>query len=901
MGVVYEAEQISLGRRVALKVLPRQVSGDRMVRERFRREARAAARLHHTNIVPVFEVGQDRDVRFYAMQFIQGQGLESVITELRRLRDRARSETMIKSASEAQSHSSRPEPSRLRIEGPNLGEEVEVSAVLQSIIAGRFDPGGRSPEPVEAPRSMQPVAHAGNLTTQPGTSMERGPTESGSALKRTEIDSAIIGDPSGPGRTHRLATTASSSAPASSSSAILPGGTQLSSAESGRRGFFRSLAQIGRQVAGGLAYAHAGGIIHRDIKPSNLLLDTEGVVWIADFGLAKGDDEGLTHTGDILGTIRYMAPERFRGESDARSDVYALGMTLYELLTLRPGFHSADRLELIEQIKTEEPPRPRSVDARIPRDLETIVLKAIEKDPKARYQSAQAMGEDLGRFLADEPIRARQISTAERFGRWAKRNPVIAGLGGVLIGVLVLATVCSLVAMERFRIQAQTQRALASSREDARKGADLARAEEAAARLKADQANTSLRATQEELHRTVYATRSNLALAAWDANDVGRLGTLLDMLRPAPGEPDLRGWEWRYLWQLGHEDRLTLGAREDHFADVVFSPDGRIIAGLGDKGRIQLWDRRTGELLRMTGVTNGGRLADLAGGVGALAFSPDGHSLAGPGPDGSLVLYAVDTGRPTLSFEGPPEAVQKLAWSPDGRTLVAAISKHVMRLWDATTRQPLITFTGHTAEIGGLVFTSDGRTVLSGGYDQTIQAWDPATGDVRYVLQGHSGAVHDLALGPDGRTLASVGSDKTCILWDLPGRRPRTTLRGHTDMVNRVAFSPDGRTLATSSNDNTVRLWDAADGSPRGILEGHTDDVYGLAFSPDGRLASSGWDKTIRLWDPASGQTLLILKGHAGLIRCIKFSPDGRTIASAGYDRTIKLWEAAPPAVLARP
>ena len=239
--------------------------------------------------------------------------------------------------------------------------------------------------------------------------------------------------------------------PPSSSSAILPGGTQLSSVESGRRAFFRSLAQIGRQVAGGLAYAHARGIVHRDIKPSNLLLDTEGVVWITDFGLAKGDDEGLTQTGDILGTLRYMAPERFRGEGDARADVYALGLTLYELLTLRPGFDSSDRLKLIEQIKTEEPPRPRSVDARIPRDLETIVLKAIEKDPKARYQSAEAMGEDLGRFLADEPIRARQVSAAERYWRWARRNPAIAVLGGVLTGVLVLATVSSLLATERFR------------------------------------------------------------------------------------------------------------------------------------------------------------------------------------------------------------------------------------------------------------------------------------------------------------------------------------------------------------------------------------------------------------------------------------------------------------------
>jgi eukaryotic-like serine/threonine-protein kinase len=174
------------------------------------------------------------------------------------------------------------------------------------------------------------------------------------------------------------------------------------------------------------------------------------VVWIADFGLAKAEDEGLTQSGDILGTIRYMAPERFRGEGDARVDVYALGLTLYELLTLHPGFDCSDRLKLMERIKTEEPPRPRSVDGRIPRDLETIVLKAIEKDPKARYQTAKAMGEDLGRFLADEPIRARQVSTVERFWRWARRNPGIAILGGALTALLVLVTIGALLAAGRF-------------------------------------------------------------------------------------------------------------------------------------------------------------------------------------------------------------------------------------------------------------------------------------------------------------------------------------------------------------------------------------------------------------------------------------------------------------------
>ena len=174
------------------------------------------------------------------------------------------------------------------------------------------------------------------------------------------------------------------------------------------------MAQIGLQAAQGLAYAHASGIVHRDIKPSNLLLDHAGVVWIADFGLAKGEDQGLTHTGDILGTLRYMAPERFRGEGDARADVYALGLTLYELVTLRPGFDSSDRLRLIEQIKIEEPLRPRAVDARIPRDLETIVLKAIEKDPKARYQSAEAIAEDLrqvpGRRADPGPPGQRRLS-----------------------------------------------------------------------------------------------------------------------------------------------------------------------------------------------------------------------------------------------------------------------------------------------------------------------------------------------------------------------------------------------------------------------------------------------------------------------------------------------------------
>jgi serine/threonine protein kinase/Flp pilus assembly protein TadD len=339
MGVVYEAEQQSLGRRVALKVLPAHTLKDAKALERFRREARAAAKLHHTNIVPVFEVDQDGDLCFYAMQFIQGQALDQIIDELRRLREHSQAV-------------------------PTQAQ----GAAARSLLTG--------------------VYKALELTEGYVPTEERPPSD--------------VATPSGE--------------------------TPLSGAGSDHPHYFRSVAHIGQQVAQALAYAHARHIIHRDIKPSNLLLDAAGVVWVTDFGLAKTDDDGLTNTGDIVGTLRYMAPERFNGHGNARADVYALGLTLYELLTLQPAFAARDRLKLIEQIRTTEPARPRTVDRRIPRDLETIVLKAMDKDATRRYQTAEELAQDLGRFLDDEPIHARSASLAERGWRWARRRPAVAGL-----------------------------------------------------------------------------------------------------------------------------------------------------------------------------------------------------------------------------------------------------------------------------------------------------------------------------------------------------------------------------------------------------------------------------------------------------------------------------------------
>ncbi len=311
MGVVYEAEHGPLGRRVALKVLPGHLlSGDRL-RDRFRREATAAARLHHTNIVPVFEAGEADGRCFYAMPLITGAGLDQVI------RDRAAGAT------------------------------------------------GKSP-----------------------------------ALARLPAPE-----------------------------------------------YMRAVAKIGAQVADALAYAHGRGVYHRDIKPSNLLVDERGGVWVTDFGVAKLVAEAnLTHTGDLVGTLRYMPPERFAGQTDPRGDIYSLGVTLYELLTLHPAFPEATPHHLMRLITHEDPVRPRWLNSAIPADLETVILKAAARDPADRYQTPGELADDLRRFLDDRPVRAKRANPADRACRWARRNPALATALGAVFLLMAAVTVVSVIA-----------------------------------------------------------------------------------------------------------------------------------------------------------------------------------------------------------------------------------------------------------------------------------------------------------------------------------------------------------------------------------------------------------------------------------------------------------------------
>lgn len=336
MGVVYEAVQESLGRHVALKLLPHEVLANPKRLERFHREARSAARLHHTNIVPVFGTGLADGRHYYAMQFIAGHPLDAVIDEVRRQRD---------------------------VSGPPPPAQEAVTMVATALMMGTF--------------ARPPVAASAATCHNSGEFV---------------VSDSRVPPPAEP----------------SPSGSLSDDGWA----------YWVAVARVGAQVADALAYAHAQGVLHRDIKPANLLLDLKGTVWVTDFGLAKArESDNLTQEGEIVGTLRDMAPERFGGASDHRVDIYALGLTLYEMLTLRPAFDTENRPKLIEQVMAASPPSPRSINPAVPRDLETVALKAVARDPDLRYQDAEELADDLRRFVEDRPVRARRVTTTEQLWR----------------------------------------------------------------------------------------------------------------------------------------------------------------------------------------------------------------------------------------------------------------------------------------------------------------------------------------------------------------------------------------------------------------------------------------------------------------------------------------------------
>jgi WD40 repeat protein/tetratricopeptide (TPR) repeat protein len=688
----------------------------------------------------------------------------------------------------------------------------------------------------------------------------------------------------------------------------------------------RQAAALVETLARALHAAHCRGIVHRDASPGNVLLAADGTPKWTDFGLAKRLDVnvGTTQTGAILGTPSYLAPEAAAGRSKEvgpAADVYGVGAILYELLTGRPPFRAETVLDTLQQVVADEPVPPVRLNARVPRDLETICLKALAKDPSRRYASAAELAEDLRRFQAGEPINARPVGSAERAWRWCRRNPALAGLLGVVAVTLLLGIGVA----SSFAVQARDEAGRARANEQtAEKEAEKAQENENRALRERGEVERQLTRAEELL----YASQIDRAQAYWRAGNAAAAQDLLDRCRW-----DYRDWEHHYLHTVCHASHLTLRGHTHWVWSVCFSPDGRRLATASVDRTVKVWDAQTGqEILTLRGHTEGVRsvcfspdgrrlatasarwtsmdlpgevkvwdaqtghelrtLRGHTGEVQSVCFSPDGRRLATASWDRTVRVWDAQTGQEQLTLKGP-SIVWGVCFSPDGRRLASADGDNTVKVWDAQTGQKLRTLRGHTEGVQSVCFSPDGRRLATASWDQTVRVWDAQRGQEQLSLKGHTSQINSVCFSPDGRRLASASSDKTVRVWDAQTGQETLTLKGHTNAVLSVCFSPDGRRLASASGDRTVRVWDAQTRQEFHTLPAHTAQVLSVCWSPDGYLlASASHDKAVKVWDAQTGQELRTLAGHTDAVLGVCFSPDGRRLASASQDHTVKVWEA---------
>jgi WD40 repeat protein/tRNA A-37 threonylcarbamoyl transferase component Bud32 len=648
----------------------------------------------------------------------------------------------------------------------------------------------------------------------------------------------------------------------------------------------RQAAEMVEKLTIAMHFAHQHGVVHRDLKPGNVLLTEDGIPKVTDFGLAKRSwvaEQGATRSGAILGTPGYMAPEQALGRTRAvgpAADIYALGAILYELITGRPPFLAASLLETLEQVRFQEPVPPRWLRPQLPRDLETICCRCLQKEPSSRYASAQALADDLHRFLRGEPVEARPVGWLERTGKWARRRPVIAGL---------LATVVLLTTLGFTGILWQWRRA-ERRRQDLEVALDAARTAREAERAQREKADASL-----------YFHRIALAHSEWLAGHATRAIQILEECR---GD-EHRGWEWQYLERLFHPELLNLQGHSLPVRQVTYSPDGRLLAsssglwGSNEPGEILVWD-----------AASGAKLFTLQGHPGpimTLAFSPDSRLLVSGGGSwtdrtSTVKLWDTATGRELRTLVTGAGHVHSVAFCPDRP--VIAVGGHALQLWEYLAGQPGRSQSGAAAPGENQRGTAASPLMTDGGPPQdsarpagelltarrpTSETRSPS--ETRF-LKGHRGTVHGLAFSPDGRFLVTASGDKTLRIWDAKTGEELRVLPGGDDL-RCVDFSPDGKLVAAGGHWGAIKVWDAsADFAEAAAHRCHSAPVECLKFSPDGQyLAVVSSDGAVRLWMPRTGFEHVVFRGHTGCVYGVAFRPDGRVLASGGQDQTVKTWD----------
>jgi WD40 repeat protein len=605
----------------------------------------------------------------------------------------------------------------------------------------------------------------------------------------------------------------------------------------------REAARLVRDAARAMHHAHGRGVVHRDLKPANILLTGTAPPEpkVGDFDLARLIGEkatALSRRGPV-GTASYMAPEQAGGKGQQvgpAADVYALGAVLYECLTGTPPFRGATFEETVAQVLGSEPVPPRRLRPDLPRDLESVTLRCLAKAPTDRYASAEALADDLQRFLDGRPTAAQPVGPLRRAWRWSRREPRTAALLGAVAGLLLLLAGGGVSAGLYFGALSQELQRTGAEKELAAYANDLGRAEVEIA----------------------------------DNRDLDTAATLLERC-----PENLRGWEFEHIRHRLDRPALVIGGEPQAPAprrppappakgnwQATLDPAGRVIAVATIDEGVVLYDALTGRRLRRLRLSGLGTLPFYG-----VAFSPDGARLA-----------------------AATQVIRKL----NVIDVTQSEFDHVVVIWDTGTWAEQRRLAGHTNIVRGLSFSPDGRRLASGGYDRCVRVWDPDTGELLRQLPAQDGWVNAVAFSPDGRWLASASADSTVRLWDARTGAPVHTFREHRGPAQSLAFSADGARLVSVGMDGILCSYDVRRPAPVRRVKAHLGPVLAVAHHPTGdRVATCGMDRTVKIWNAATFDLLLTLRGHEDMLFSVEWSRDGARLVSTGFDATVRVWDTA--------